>query len=264
MEVFSNPERVVVALSGGKASAYCAKWTLEKFDKDKVVLYFNDTKWEHKDLYRFLNDLSNYLQHPITEDSDGRTPEQLFHDRKALANDRMPFCSIHLKAERLQRYCKNGDLLIFGIGVDEPKRVVGIMKIYAELARKKKINLSVRFPLVEDNVSKQDVDTWLRSTGIEEPYLYKLGFTHNNCSGGCVRAGKKQYKRLLETLPEVYADRERIEKEFSNKLGKRVTFLKDESLEHLRGRIERGELSRYYYDDDNTPTECIGICNLEN
>lgn len=46
--------RVIVAISGGKASAWCAGWALEKYDKNNVILYFNDVKWEDQDLYRFL------------------------------------------------------------------------------------------------------------------------------------------------------------------------------------------------------------------
>ncbi|MFM6395675.1 MAG: phosphoadenosine phosphosulfate reductase family protein, partial [Planktothrix sp.] len=66
---------IIVALSGGKASAYCADYALNNFPKKDVILYFNDTKWEHPDLYRFLNDLSKYWDKEITYDSDGRSPE---------------------------------------------------------------------------------------------------------------------------------------------------------------------------------------------
>jgi len=102
---------VIVTVSGGKASAWCAYWALNHYKKSEVVLYFNDTRWEHPDLYRFLYDLSNHLNHPIVWDSDGRSPEQLFYDNNALANNRMPFCSRILKAQRLQRYYKDGDTL---------------------------------------------------------------------------------------------------------------------------------------------------------
>lgn len=66
---------IIVALSGGKASAWCANYVLTHYAKEEVVLYFNDTRWEHKDLYRFLDDLSIYFDHPIVFDSDGRSPK---------------------------------------------------------------------------------------------------------------------------------------------------------------------------------------------
>lgn len=201
--------RVIVALSGGKASAWCAGWAIREYPESEVVLYFNDTLWEHPDLYRFLSDLGNYFGKTITRDTDGRSPESVFRDEHALANSRMPFCSKILKAKRLQQFYQEGDHLVFGIGCDEPKRVKRIISRYqVEAARMQKFPI-LRFPLVEAGVSGREVDNWLQETGIPEPELYRLGFTHNNCSGGCVAAGKRQWKRLLEKLPNVYRERER-------------------------------------------------------
>ena len=259
-------KRVVVTLSGGKASAYCAKWAFENFPKEKVVLYFNDTKWEHKDLYRFLDDLSKFFDHPITEDSDGRSVDEVMFDKRALANNRMPFCSRILKAERLQKFCQSGDLLIFGISNDEMDRVLRIVPIYRELSARKNKQLAIRFPLIETATSKEAIDEWLKLIGIKQPLLYDLGFSHNNCSGGCVRAGKKQWVRLYKNLPDVYAHRETVEKEMQEYLGKDVTILKNESLEQLRYRIDNDLLSVHYNDEDEDegPTECIGICGTKN
>lgn len=239
--------RVIVGISGGKSSAWCGWWALRHFPKERVILYFNDTKWEHPDTYRFIKELSAYLNHPITEDSDGRSVEEVFYDNHALADNRMPFCSRILKSERLQRYYKNGDVLIFGIGIDEQHRAKRIITQYKRIGDRKKKWATVRFPLIETNTTSTDVDNWLRNTGIEPPLLYKLGFKHNNCSGGCVRAGKKQWKHLYETLPEVYLDRERVEREMREFTGKDIHIFKDETLERFRYRIENHELSAYYY-----------------
>lgn len=250
---------IIVALSGGKASAFCAAWALGAYPRSEVILYFNDTKWEHPDTYRFLRDLSAFFGHPITEDSDGRSPEQLFYDHHALANNRMPFCSHELKAERLQAYYQDGDTLIFGIGRDEIHRAERIVAAYDGVAQRTGKRVQYKFPLITYGVTSAQIDTFLQGTGVKPPALYSLGFIHNNCSGGCVRAGKKQWKRLYEVLPEVYAERERVEREVRAWLGKDVHFLKDETLEAFRGRIERGELSGHY-DDDEQKTECIGVC----
>lgn len=255
-----NTKRYVVAISGGKASAWCAYWTLKKFPNDDVVLYFNDTKWEHEDLYRFLNDLSHYLKKEITFDSDGRSPEDLFYDNRAIANNMMPFCSRILKAERLQRFYQDGDTLIFGIGADEPQRALRLSNVYQSVAKKTNKSVSLMFPLISENMTSKKVDDWLLSTGIEEPLLYRLGFKHNNCSGGCVRAGKKHWKMLYEKLPNVYLERERVETEVQEFLGKDVTIFKDESLKKFRERIESGNLSSFYYEEEKE-VECIGICS---
>ena len=239
--------RVIVALSGGKASAWCANYALTRYPKEDVILYFNDTKWEHPDLYRFLKDLSACFDHPITEDTDGRSPEDLFYEHHALANNRMPFCSRTLKEERLEHYLKPNDILIFGISHDEVHRAHRIAKRYKQLGAKTNRPVSIKFPIITEDISKADIDNWLKSTGVEKPFLYKLGFLHNNCSGGCVRAGKKQWKMLYEKLPEVYADRERVEREFRQHFKRDVHFFKDETLEHFRHRIENKQLNAYYY-----------------
>jgi len=256
--------RIIVALSGGKASAMCAKWALDTYDKKDVTLYFNDTKWEHPDLYRFMDDLSKYFDHPITEDTDGRSPEQLFEHNRALANDRMPFCSRVLKAERLQKYCKDRDTLVFGIGMDEMHRASRLIAVYQRLSMKRDIRLKIKLPLITEKITSEQIDEFLKSAGIEEPELYKLGFLHNNCSGGCVRAGKKQWKMLYEKLPEVYMERERVEIKIRKQLGKDVHFFKNETLTAFRGRIERGELSAYYNTKETKVEECVGICDSVN
>lgn len=254
----SDKKRIIVTLSGGKASAWCAHWALSKYDKEEVILYFNDTKWEDPDLYRFLEDLSEYLGHPITEDSDGRTPEDLFLQLKTLANDIMPFCSKTLKAERLQRFYKDGDILIFGIGLEEQHRARRLVSRYQTVAAKTGKFPKLIFPLIQENVSSKQVDLFFKQAGIKTPRLYDMGFTHNNCGGGCVRAGKATWKRLLEKLPLVYQERERVEEEVRELTGKDVHFLKDETLKQFRERCHSGEVSRHYEEDQGV--ECMGIC----
>lgn len=253
---------IIVALSGGKASAWCANYALENYYKKDVILYFNDTKWEHPDLYRFLCDLQKYLNHRIIRDTDGRSPEDLFYEYHAIANNRMPFCSRVLKAERLQRFYKDGDTLIFGIGLDEQHRADRIIQVYQKCAAKTGKFPKLCFPLIEYGIKKKEIEDWLSIEKIKEPYLYSVGFTHNNCSGGCVRAGKKQWKLLYDTMPHVYMDRERLEQEVRKFFNKDISIFKDETLKDFRGRIERKELSDHYYNDDKeSMLECVGICS---
>lgn len=255
--------RIIVTISGGKASAWCGDWAFKHYHKRDIILYFNDTGWEHPDLYRFLDDLSEYWDHPITQDNDGRNPEELFVQNRALANNRMPFCSRILKAERLQKFYRDGDTLIFGICCHEEQRATRIRDVYNRIANKTGKTSTVVLPLIQEYVSNKRIDGFLVSARIKEPILYELGFIHNNCSGGCVRAGKKHWKLLYEKLPEIYAERERVEEEMRTRLSKDIHFFKDETLRHFRGRIERGELPAYY-DTGEKEKECIGICGSQN
>ena len=185
----------------------------------------------------------------------------MFYDNNALANNRMPFCSRILKAERLQKFYKDGDTLVFGIGAGEPYRANRLVGVYQTVAVKTGRWPKLSFPLISENVTKKQIDAFLVAAGIQEPLLYRLGFLHNNCSGGCVRAGKKHWKLLYEKLPGVYAERERVEREMREYLGKDISFFKDETLKAFRRRIELGDLSAHYDTDDDKETECIGVCS---
>ena len=251
--------RIIATFSGGKASAWCAAWAARHYGTEHLVLYHNDTKWEDADLYRFLGNVSSYIGVPITYDSDGRSPEDLFHANNALANNRMPFCSRILKAERLQKYYQHDDIIIFGVGPNERHRAERLKEVYDWVGEKRHAYAHLRFPLIEEDIQTADVDAWLASTGIAQPRLYDLGFTHNNCGGGCVRAGKSQWKHLLRTLPDVYRDRECVEIEMREATGKNISFLTGLTLTQLR----ESELSAPHlpllFDADET--ECIGICD---
>lgn len=254
--------RVIVTLSGGKASAWCAAWAFAHYPKSDIVLYFNDTRWEHPDLYRFLKDLERFFGHRITEDSSWETPEDVFVRKHALANNLMPFCSRILKAERLQAFYQHGDTIIFGIGPDEMKRAHRVVSVYQVVSVKKKKAPKIVFPLIQEGATRDDIDHFFAKAGIEVPLLYRLGFVHNNCSGGCVRAGKKNWLHLLCTLPHVYAERERVEERIREQTGKDVHILKDITLRQLRENWQR-KCATYEPEEAEHETECVGICDTQ-
>jgi hypothetical protein len=49
--------------------------------------------------------------------------------------------------------------------------------------------------------------------------MCELGFAHNNCGSTCVRAGQRQWKHLLEVLPERYEYAQEREEELRQLLG---------------------------------------------
>lgn len=251
--------RNIVALSGGLASAYCVK-LLQDENAENVLLYFNDVKWENPDLYRFLNDISSFFNLPIFNDSDGRNPEELFFDNRFLGNSRGALCSKILKAERLQKFIQDGDVITFGINKEEGHRAERIIQVYQNIMTKKKIEICLRFPLIEKDINSETVKQFFIDNKIEIPELYRKGFLHNNCSGGCVRQGKSQWRKLLIEYPEVYKSRELTEIKVGEFLKRRVTFLKDVSLKELRELIEK-DTTIDLFDDSDIVTDCIGICN---
>lgn len=71
--------------------------------------------------------------------------------------------------------------------------------------------------------------TSLREHGIRRPRLYALGLDHNNCGGGCVKAGQAHWSRLYHALPAAYRWWESKEQEIRAFLGKDVSILTDRS-----------------------------------
>lgn len=61
-------DKAVVLLSGGEASALSAYEVVQKYGKSNVILLNHDisSKVEHEDIKRFKEDVSNYLDVPIT------------------------------------------------------------------------------------------------------------------------------------------------------------------------------------------------------
>jgi len=177
--------RVICTISGGMASAYMAVLALQDYPKDDIIFYFNDTGWEDEDLYRFLRDIEHHCQIRILRDNDGRNVEDLAYDHHALPNNRIPFCSRQLKAERLQNYIQSGDTILFGIDRMETHRAKRLIERYVDIAKRRKLeNISIRFPLIERNIMKEEIQIYFEANNISIPRLYTLGFKHNNCGGG--------------------------------------------------------------------------------
>jgi 3'-phosphoadenosine 5'-phosphosulfate sulfotransferase (PAPS reductase)/FAD synthetase len=219
--------KVIVGFSGGVSSAWCAGWALRNFDKKDVVFLFHDTKEEHPDTYRFIKEMSEALEHPITERRDGRSVTELFYDHNALANNRMAFCSQELKAAQRDKYFKelrkSGEVEIInvlGFSANESNRV------QRTSARAEHDGYKIRFPMIEDGITKQQAADWCKWLGVQPSAMYHWS-EHANCIG-CVRGGKAYWLAVWRNHPEIYRQREDLEIEFQH------TFLKDMSLLNLR------------------------------
>ncbi|MFD9815202.1 hypothetical protein [Streptomyces sp. NPDC059080] len=222
----------VIQFSGGLGSFGAAMRVAEKHGVDDMVLLIADTKAEDEDLWRFADDVSRLLKVPLTKVADGRDPWQLFRDQRFLGNDRITPCTTHLKQKPCRKWMKEhapvGDSVVY-IGIEKTKldrrRIPAIARNWRPWR--------VQFPLCnrwEPELSKEKSKARLmdlsRSFGIEPPRLYALGYEHNNCSGACVRAGQKQWKRTLEKQPELFAHAETQEQGIRELLGKPVSMLR--------------------------------------
>ena len=242
----------VVMFSGGIGSWATAKRVIARHGAQNVVLLFSDVKGntdnlhigEDEDTYRFIKDAEINLGAPVVTVMDGRNIWEVFRDRKFLGNSRLANCSHILKQKPardwLDANCDPDQTTVYvGIDWSEIHRLPSIVRNY--------LPYKAEAPLTEPPyLDKKDLIEWAESEGLKAPRLYELGFAHNNCGGGCVRAGQAQFKKLLEVMPERFAMWEAKEQEVIKHIGKDVSILTDMKdgvkrplpLIELRRRVE--------------------------
>jgi hypothetical protein len=214
----------VVMFSGGAGSWAAAKRVAAQYGTADMTLLFTDTKSEDPDLYRFIYEAARNVGVPLTTIAEGRTVWELFFDEKMMGSSRVDLCSRVLKRELADKWLAEHftaeDTTVY-VGIDwtEEHRIL-------RLAERKK-PWRYEAPLCNPPyITKLDIITMLKQQGIEPPRMYGLGFAHNNCFGGCVKAGLGHWANLLRTMPEQYAMHERKEEEFRALVGKDVSILR--------------------------------------
>jgi len=225
----------IVSLSGGTASAIVADRVIKKYGRDNVILYFMDTNWEDKDLYRFLKDLEHYFEMDIVRHKDGRTPLQVGEDIRFILNNRVRACSFQLKikpfTEMIESYQPKPVTVHLGLDWSEEHRMKAPKEKYEQIE-----GVSVDYPLTWKPIPLQKYSEIVESWGIEIPRLYKMGFPHNNCGGRCVAQGKREWKRLKRTFPDRFQEVSDWEQKMRKELGtaKDKSILKNITLAELK------------------------------
>ena len=233
----------VVMFSGGAGSWFAARRTVAEHGRESVLLLFTDTKTEDPDLYRFLDEAAADVGAELVKIADGRDIWQVFKDRRMLGNSRIAGCSGELKQKPARRWMEAnapGATVVLGIDWTEEHRLPGAVAGWHPF--------NVVAPMCgKPYMTRRQMLDAMAEAGIERPRLYRLGFQHNNCGGGCVRAGVGHFAHLYRTLPNVFAEWERKEAETAEYLGGGVSILRRRAggetypltLSELRERLER-------------------------
>jgi len=218
----------VVGFSGGCASSVMAKIVADENPRSTILL-FHDTKTEPADNDRFREEISEYIGLPITEDSDGRDIWQLFRDEGYLGSGRNTMCSRVLKQERSLSWLKANQpaILYIGFTVEEWRRAQRTFARYA------KHGIEVRFPLVDQKITKDECLHRVQNCwGIDLPLMYKWA-DHANCVP-CVK-GKKAYWGLIYMFErEAWETASKMESEFGRTIFTEAGSLKEELGNCLR------------------------------
>lgn len=216
----------IVFFSGGIASFCAARRVVDKFGADAVRLLFTDTRIEDNDLYRFLREGADLLGAELVEIADGRTPWEVFRDVRMMGNARVDPCSKILKRELAKKWVTDNypkpeeARLYIGLDWSEGHRLPAVRSNWEPYA--------VSAPMMEPPLdTRLEMFRQVRALGVGVPRLYKLGASHNNCGGFCIKAGQGQFAWLLRNFPERYKEHEDKESAFREWIGKDVTILRD-------------------------------------
>jgi hypothetical protein len=237
----------VVMFSGGIGSWACAKRVVERHGVDDLTLLFTDTLIEDWDLYRFLEEASSNVGGTLVRIADGRTPWQIFRDERFLGNSSVDPCSKILKRELADRWLRENcdpvqTVCYVGIDWTEAHR-------YTALRDRRAVDgWRYEAPMIDPPyLTKHDMLDWARREGLRPSRAYVQGFSHDNCGGGCIKAGQGAFALLLRERPFVFAQWEAEEQGIREFLGADVSILTDRSgdgkkkplpLSALRARIE--------------------------
>ena len=221
----------VVMFSGGIGSWAAAKRVVNQYGTENLFLVFSDVKGnnssphigEDEDTYRFIEDAAKNVGGIFIYLNEGRDIWEVFKDKKFLGNSRLAHCSHLLKQKPARKWleenCDPEETIVYvGIDWSEIHRLPAIVKNY--------LPYKAEAPLTQPPYA--DKEMYLaaaKAEGLVTPRLYDLGFFHNNCGGGCVRAGQGQFKKLLEVMPERFKVWENKEQELREHLGQDVSIL---------------------------------------
>lgn len=248
----------IVQFSGGAASALVAKMVVDKFGKENVILLHSDTKAEDLDTYRFIEHVSNFLDVPITDASDGRSLWQVIEDEHCLPSSFIPFCTRILKQEPADRYLKSLDCqytLYNGLGMEEWKRVAKAQARAGIMDRK------LVCPIFDAKISNQHVKNIIRNEWkICLPNAYKT-LEHNNCIP-CFKAGQGHFRKVWQYYPEEFAKAVAMEELIGHTVFKKIIRLfptkvvEKISLTELEQKWRRGGEMDNLFGNDGIPCMC--------
>lgn len=187
----------IVSIGGGIASTLALPlYVASRYDKRDIELVMAKLPNEDADVWRLCNAVEDITGISVTYIGLDKTPWDIFFDVKYIGNTRIDPCSDRLKRQVMRDYIlerhKPGEATLYlGIGAYEIDRTLVAQRRWTQAGYK------VRFPLVDlPQMNRDYMMQWCRNMVGFVPRLYELGFDHNNCGGGCVKAGHKQWAKL--------------------------------------------------------------------
>lgn len=201
----------VVCFSGGHSSAIAAIETVRLYGKENVILLNHDisSEVEHADIKRFKQEISDYLDLPITYasmiDFEKITPLKLCRKIGAFqVQAGQALCTYNLKTKPFYDWLyvnypatnieniREDITIIYGFDSTEHQRIIRRSQLLGIKGYK------TEFPLIWKNRTIWNTE----EIGIKRPITYKL-FNHANCQG-CLKAGRQHWYIIYCLRPDLF------------------------------------------------------------
>lgn len=220
--------------------------------KDVDEFIYMDISDQHPDSMRFVKDCEKLLGKKITilRSEEYGNVDEAIRSAGIIKNPHNQFapCTVYLK-KRVRRaweqqHAEYDITYVWGFDVSEKNR--------AERMKEYEPEFDHEFPLIEKELSKQDVHGMADMLGLKRPVMYDMGYNNNNCIG-CVKGGMGYWNQVRKDFPEVFENRAKMERDIGASILKESdgTPLFLDELEPSRGRMQ-----------DEVMQECSIMCYL--
>lgn len=195
-------------MSAGVSSfiaGYLVRETVDEF-------IYIDIADQHPDSLRFIKDCEKALCKPIKilRSSEYDSVEKAIRAAGVIRMVRSGFapCTAWLKKRvRKQWEIEHSNYeitYVWGLDLNEKRRAENVVDTMIEFNHE--------FPLIDNNLLKQDCHAIAAKLGIKRPVMYDMGYNNNNCIG-CVKGGMGYWNKIRVDFPEVFESRAKLERD---------------------------------------------------
>ena len=164
--------------------------------KDVDAIIFIDIDDQHEDSRRFVEDCEKALgKKIITLKSNYGSVENVCRASAYVNGPAGARCTLILKKRVRKEWEADNPgrhTYVWGFDRDERKRADRLMESMPEFDHE--------FPLIDNDLSKDDAHGLCRRLGVKRPAMYEMGYNNNNCVG-CVKGGEGLLEQNPSGLP---------------------------------------------------------------
>ena len=170
--------------------------------KEVDEIFFIDINDHHPDTYRFIEDCEKALGKKINilQHDKYKSVQEVIEKFRYINGPAGAKCTGELKKKvrlKWEKEQKDVDFFryIWGYDFKEKHRAKRLLDTSPEYEH--------CFPLIDNELSKEEVHGVLEQLGIKRPAMYDLGYSNNNCIG-CVKGGKGYWNKIRVDFPEKF------------------------------------------------------------